>query len=305
MIVSPEAEVYCRAVPSTSPIRVAVIPAAGQGTRMLPATKAVPKELLPVLEQPALQLVIDEAVGAGVDHVVIVTSHHKPAIERYFEPNPDVEEALERQGRRALAERRRRFENDVRVSFVYQDEPLGLGHAIACAARVVGERPFFVLLPDELMADPSLLVELAAESSRTGRSAVALKRVPRDEVFRYGVVAPVGPIDGSLVRFDRVVEKPTVNDAPSDLVIIGRYALDPSIFADLAALAPAPSGEIQLSDALSRQASFAPLSGLVSTIGRRDIGHPVGWLQAVVEAGLEHPEYGPAFAAWLDDRRRG
>lgn len=271
---------------------------------MLPATKAVPKELLPILEQPALQLVIDEAVGAGVDHVVIVTAHHKPAIEQYFAPNPDVEDALERQGRRVLADRRRRFEHDVRVTFVYQDEPRGLGHAISCAAEAVGDRSFFVLLPDELMSDSSLLVDLANESSRTGRSAVALKRVPRDDVFRYGVVAPVGSVDGPVVLFDRVVEKPAVEVAPSDLVIIGRYALDPSIFSALAALAPAASGEIQLSDALSQQASAEPLSGLVSAIGRRDIGHPVGWLQAVVDAGLEHPEYGPAFTAWLDERRR-
>lgn len=271
---------------------------------MLPATKAVPKELLPILEEPALQLVVDEAVGAGVDHVVIVTSHDKPAIEAYFTPTPAVEQILERQGRHALAERIRRFGRDVKVTFVHQDQPRGLGHAIACAAAAVGDQPFFVLLPDELMSDSSLLSALGDALTRTSRSTVALKRVPRDEVFRYGVVSPVDSSDrdDGTVRFDRVVEKPSVADAPSELVIIGRYALTPSIFAELEALDPASSGEIQLSDALSRQAAAEPLVGLVSSIGRRDIGHPVGWLQAVVDAGLRHADYGSEFAAWLDAR---
>jgi len=132
-------------------IRTAVVPAAGQGTRMLPATKAVPKELLPILERPALQLIVDEALGAGVDHLVIVTSRTKPAIEQYFESSPEVEASLEKQGRGALAEQLRRYGKDVRISFAYQDAPRGLGHAVACAREFVGSEPFFVMLPDELM----------------------------------------------------------------------------------------------------------------------------------------------------------
>ena len=289
---------------SASRIRTAVIPAAGQGTRMLPATKAVPKELLPILEQPALQLVIDEAVGAGVDHIVIVTSAAKPAIEGYFARTPEVEEALERQGRHALADRLRRYGNDIAVSFVHQDEPRGLGHAVGCARSVVGDRPFFVMLPDELMEDSSLLLALA-DLAEDG-AAVALKRVPVDEVTRYGVVNPVGVAragaHGEVISFDRVVEKPVATEAPSDLVIIGRYALTPDIFSILDELPPAATGEIQLSDALTIAARAKALTGLVSTIGRRDIGNPVGWLEAVVDAGLAHAEHGRDFEAWLRER---
>jgi len=291
-------------VESASRIRTAVIPAAGQGTRMLPATKAVPKELLPILEQPALQLVIDEAVGAGVDHIVIVTSAAKPAIEGYFARTPEVEEALERQGRHALADRLRRYGNDIAVSFVHQDEPRGLGHAVGCARSVVGDRPFFVMLPDELMEDSSLLLALA-DLAEDG-AAVALKRVPVDEVTRYGVVNPVGVAragaHGEAISFDRVVEKPVATEAPSDLVIIGRYALTPDIFSILDELPPAATGEIQLSDALTIAARAKALTGLVSSIGRRDIGNPVGWLEAVVDAGLAHAEHGRDFEAWLRER---
>jgi len=271
---------------------------------MLPATKAVPKELLPILEQPALQLVIDEAVGAGVDHIVIVTSAAKPAIEGYFARTPEVEEALERQGRHALADRLRRYGNDIAVSFVHQDEPRGLGHAVGCARSVVGDRPFFVMLPDELMEDSSLLLALA-DLAEDG-AAVALKRVPVDEVTRYGVVNPVGVAragaHGEVISFDRVVEKPVATEAPSDLVIIGRYALTPDIFSILDELPPAATGEIQLSDALTIAARAKALTGLVSSIGRRDIGNPVGWLEAVVDAGLAHAEHGRDFEAWLRER---
>ena len=288
-----------------SAIRTAVVPAAGQGTRMLPATKAVPKELLPILEQPALQFIVDEAVGAGVDHVVIVTSRAKPAIEAYFERNELVESILDKQGRGGLADRLRRYGSEVRVSFVYQDEPLGLGHAVACARPAVGDEPFFVLLPDELMGDSSLLSSLGSVVEATGVPAIALKRMEQKELFRYGVVDPVGDVrsvgGADVVPFASVVEKPS-GEAPSDLVIIGRYALLPDVFDVLANLAPSASGEIQLSDALSVQASRHPLNGVMSNVSRRDIGNPVGWLQAVVEAGLEHAEYGPAFTAWLAQR---
>jgi len=223
-------------------IRTAVVPAAGQGTRMLPATKAVPKELLPILERPALQLIVDEALGAGVDHLVIVTSRAKPAIEQYFASSPDVEASLEKQGRGALAEQLRRYGNDVRVSFAYQDAPRGLGHAVACARDLVGAEPFLVMLPDELMQDSSLLTDLATLTQTTGVGAVALKRMPREELFRYGIVTPVGPLvlaEGiESLPIANVIEKPRVEEAPSDLAIIGRYALTPDIFDVLDGLAP-------------------------------------------------------------------
>ena len=284
-------------------IRTAVVPAAGQGTRMLPATKAVPKELLPILERPALQLIVDEALGAGVDHLVIVTSRTKPAIEQYFAASPEVELSLEKQGRGALAEQLRRYGKDVRVSFAYQDSPRGLGHAVACARDLVGSEPFFVMLPDELMQDSSLLTDLATLTQSTGVGAVALKRMPREELFRYGIVTPVGPLaitNGvESLPIAKVIEKPSVKDAPSDLAIIGRYALTPDIFDVLDGLAPGGTGEIQLTDALSIQSERAPLRGVISRIGRRDIGNPLGWIEAVIEAGLEHAEFGDGLRSWL------
>ena len=284
--------------------RVAVIPAAGQGTRMLPATKAVPKELLPILERPALQYVVDEAIGAGVDHLVIVTSRSKPAIEHYFARSTEVEESLVAQGRGALAEQLRRYGHDITVSFVYQDAPRGLGHAVACAREVVGDRPFYVMLPDELMENSSLLTRLGKLVAETGVGAVALKRVSAEETSRYGIVTPVGESavrDGwETAPIARVVEKPRQNP-PSDLAIIGRYALTPDVFDDLLNIGVGSSGEIQLTDALSRQADREPLHGVVSSIGRRDVGNPLGWIEAVIETGLAHPELGSHLRAWLRD----
>ena len=292
-------------------ITTAVVPAAGMGTRMLPATKAVPKELLPIVERPALQLIVDEALGAGVDHVVVITSRSKPAIEQYFASDPAVEASLERQGRGSTAEKLRRFGRDVRVSFVFQDQPLGLGHAVACARETVGERPFFVMLPDELMSDSSLLTGLSRVVDETAVGAVALKRMPRAELSRYGIVSPVGDermVAGlAALPFVGVVEKPTVEAAPSDLAIIGRYALTPDIFDDLDALTPGSTGELQLTDALAAQAGRRPLWGVVSDVSRIDIGNPIGWLRAVVETGLDHPELGDDFRHVLDEilRDRG
>ena len=288
---------------SASSIRTAVIPAAGQGTRMLPATKSVPKELLPIVELPALQLVIDEAIGAGVDHVVIVTSDDKPAIADYFRSEPWVEESLERQGRGELADTLRRYGDTIEVSFAIQDRPRGLGHAIGCASPHVGNEPFYVLLPDELIADSSLLLDLGRVLDATSRTSIALQRMPIDEVFRYGVVEPAGDarIVGGVeaIPFRHVVEKPAVANAPSDLVIIGRYALTPDLFETIERVSPGPNGEIQLTDALQMQASVEPSHGVVSEVGRRDIGHPLGWVQAVVEHGLGHRDFGEAFRTWL------
>lgn len=284
-------------------IRTAVIPAAGQGTRMLPATKAVPKELLPILERPALQFIVDEALGAGVDHLVIVTSRSKPAIEQYFAASPEVEESLAKQGRGALAEQLRRYGNDVRISFAYQDAPRGLGHAVACARDFVGSEPFFVMLPDELMQDSRLLIDLATLTQKTGIGAIALKQMPKDELFRYGIVTLRGELQTNegveYLPIADVVEKPRNDEAPSDLAIIGRYALTSDIFDILDALAPGGTGEIQLTDALTIQAEQAPLHGVISTIGRRDVGNPLGWIEAVIEAGLDHPEFGQGLREWL------
>jgi len=284
-------------------VRTAVIPAAGLGTRFLPATKAVPKELLPIIDTPALQLIIDEAVGAGIDHIVIVTSHSKPAIEAYFEPSLDVLAKLRSTNRHAMADRLESIGRDIRVSFAYQDVPLGLGHAVGCAADIVGDEPFAVLLPDELMGDSSLLDQMARLCETSGGGVVGLKRVPREQVSAYGVVDPATELDADgVIRIRTLVEKPSVEDAPSDLIIIGRYVLTPDVFAELERVQPGSGGEIQLTDALRVQAGNGPFHGVLSNVLRYDTGTPLGWLNAVVDIALSDPSIGDEFAENLRGR---
>ena len=284
-------------------VRTAVIPAAGLGTRFLPATKAVPKELLPIIDTPALQLIIDEAVGAGIDHIVIVTSVKKPAIEAYFEPSDEVIAKLRSTARHELADRLESTHRDVRITFAYQEAPLGLGHAVGCAADAVGDEPFAVLLPDELMGDSSLLDQMARLCESTKGSVVGLKRVPRAQVSAYGVIDPSGEMDDDgVISIRTMVEKPKASDAPSDLIIIGRYVLTPDVFAELERVQPGSGGEIQLTDALRAQAAKGPVHGVLSTIARYDTGTPLGWLSAVVDIALDDPTIGDEFATFLRSR---
>lgn len=298
----------------TARIRTAVIPAGGQGTRMLPATKSIPKELLPLGERPALHVVIDEALGAGVEHLVVISSPSKPALAEYLAPSPETERVLERQGREDLA-RVLRALGEIEITIVHQNEARGLGHAVGLAEEAVGTEPFFVLLPDELMESSLLLEEMGAVHAEYRRSVIAVKPVVGDDISRYGVVAPSDRIVGGnsqapsgidaerIVTFDDVVEKPAPSEAPSDLAIIGRYLLTPDIFEDLRTIEPGANGEIQLTDALARQSRRNPSAALVSNVGRRDIGHPLGWVQAVVDQALRSPYIGSDMRAWLDSRR--
>ncbi len=284
-------------------VHTAVVPAAGMGTRFLPATKAVPKELLPVLDTPALQLIIDEAVGAGVDHMVIVTSHAKPAIEAYFQPQPEVIAKLRSSGRDQMADRVEALGRDVKVSFAYQDQALGLGHAVGCARDVVGDEPFAVLLPDELMGSSSLLDQMARLCEATNGSVVGLKEVPHDEVSAYGVIDPSGELDDKgVIPVRSMVEKPKPADAPSNLIIIGRYVLTPDVFDEIANVKPGAGGEIQLTDALKAQAARSPFHGVVQDVLRYDTGNPFGWLTANIEIGLADPKLGPQLRAWLQSQ---
>jgi UTP--glucose-1-phosphate uridylyltransferase len=283
-------------------VRYAVIPAAGIGTRFLPATKAVPKELLPIGDTPALQYVIDEALGAGIDHIVIVSSRRKPGIESYFEPRPDLVEALRRAGRDDAADRLAAVGRDWRVSIVFQDEPRGLGHAVGCAEAVVGDEPFAVLLPDEIMGDSSLLAQMNGVCSSSQGSVVALKAVNPEEVSSYGVVDPMSDSDSDgILRVAGLVEKPTVDEAPSNLIIIGRYVLTPDVFGEIARLRPGAAGELQLTDAIRSQVERSPVHGVISTIARYDTGTPLGMLKASIEIALRSPQWGPQLAEWLDD----
>ena len=294
-------------------VRYAVIPAAGLGTRFLPATKAVPKELFPIVDTPALQFVVDEAVGAGIEHIVIVVSRAKPAIEAYFEPSPHLLETMRAAGRDDVVERLSAIGREWTVSFVHQDAPLGLGHAVGCARPVVGDSPFAVLLPDELMADSSLLVDMIDLASAVDGSVVALKRMAPEHLGSYGIVEPdERPVeravdrsgrstsDASVIPIRGLVEKPTADRAPSDLAVIGRYVLVAEVFDEIAALRPGSGGELQLTDALIAVAGRRSLYGIVSTIGRHDTGTPLGFLVAAVERALEHPGLGPGLRAALE-----
>ena len=280
-----------------------MIPAAGLGTRFYPVTKAVPKELLPIVDVPALQLVMDEAIAAGCDHIVLVSHQLKTPIERYVTVDAAVVAKVRDSGRVEIADRLARIGSDVRVSVVYQDAPRGLGHAVGCARDVVGDEPFAVLLPDEIMGDASLLTALSTMVDSTQSGAVGLLRVPRDQVSAYGVItpSPTSPHDGPFEIVD-VVEKPAVADAPSDLIIIGRYVLTPDVFDEIAQLKPHANGELQLTDALRAQTQRTPLRGIINQSRRWDTGTPFGWLTAVVDHALDRPDISGQFSQWLNSR---
>jgi UTP--glucose-1-phosphate uridylyltransferase len=286
---------------ATMQVNSAVIPAAGAGTRFLPVTKAVPKELLPIGDRPAIQMIVDEAVGAGIEHIVVVSSRSKPSIERYFERDDALIEMLRSKGKDDTAERLARIGRDWRVTIAYQDNPRGLGHAVGCAREAVGDEPFAVLLPDELMGDSSLLAQMVQVCSASAGSVVAVKRVPADEVSAYGVLDLAGPIDDhGVVAVRDLVEKPAVADAPSDLIIIGRYVLTPDVFDEIAELRPGAGGELQLTDALRAQAARSPFHGVLSAVDRYDTGNPVGFLEAAIAFALVDPEMGPAVRQYLE-----
>lgn len=260
------------------------------GTRFLPATKAVPKELMPIGDTPAIQFIIDEALGAGIEHIVVVSSRGKPAIARYFERDDALVEAMRAKGEDAIADRLASIGKDWRVTITYQDNPRGLGHAVGCARSAVGNEPFAVLLPDELMGDSSLLAHMNGVCTSTGGSVVAVKQVPRDQVSSYGVLAPSGPMDDDgVVPVADLVEKPSIEEAPSDLILIGRYVLTPDVFDEIENLTPGRGGELQLTDALRAQAARSPFSGVLSKIARYDTGNPAGFLEAAIELALKNP----------------
>jgi UTP--glucose-1-phosphate uridylyltransferase len=261
------------------------------GTRFLPATKAVPKELMPIGDTPAIQIIIDEALGAGIDHIVVVSSRSKPAIEAYFAADDALVGALRDKGKDDVADRLASIGRDWRVSIVYQDNPRGLGHAVGCGREAVGDQPFAVLLPDELMGDSSLLAQMNGVCASTGGSVVGVKQVPREQVSAYGVLAPKGPIDESgVIPVADLVEKPPVDEAPSDYILIGRYVLTPDVFDEIEGLTPGAGGELQLTDALRAQAARSPFSGVLSHTDRYDTGNPVGFLEAAIAFALKHPD---------------
>jgi len=281
-------------------VRSAVIPAAGLGTRFLPATKAVPKELMPIGDTPAIQIIIDEALGAGIEHIVVVSSRSKPAIEQYFAPDDELIGTLREQGKDDIADRLAAIGRDWRVTITYQDNPRGLGHAVGCAREAVGNEAFAVLLPDELMGDSSLLAQMNGVCAATGGSVVGVKQVPIDEVSAYGVIVPAAPAsDDGVISVSDLVEKPPAAEAPSDYILIGRYVLTPDVFDEIAGLTPGSGGELQLTDALRAQARRAAFSAVVTRTTRHDTGNPVGFLEAAIAFALRDPDMADGVRAVL------
>jgi len=287
-------------------VRKAVIPAAGLGTRFLPATKAIPKEMLPLVDKPGIQYVVEEAVRAGITDILIVTGRSKKTIEDHFDRSPELEAALSRSGKSGLVAEMRAIAELADVHFVRQHEPRGLGHAVGMARHHVGDEPFVVLLPDDVMVESNLiLADLIAAHGRTGASVIALREVGDAEISLYGAVAPE-PVAGEddLVRITALVEKPPAAAAPSRLAIMGRYLLTPAVFDCIERLAPGAGGELQLTDAMAALLGSEAIYGLPFTAGRYDTGNRLDWLRATVEFALVHPELGPGFRAVLAEIAR-
>ena len=279
-------------------VRKAVIPAAGLGTRFLPATKAVPKEMLPVVDTPAIQFVVEEAVRAGLRDVLMITGRSKRALEDHFDRVIELEQTLEAKGdsdRLALVQHASDLAD---VHFVRQGDPLGLGHAVLAAADHVGDEPFAVLLGDDLIdARDPLLEQMVAVQQREGGSVVALMEVPHESISLYGCAAVEG--EGDLVRITGLVEKPPVEEAPSDLAVIGRYVLSPTVFDVLRRTPPGRGGEIQLTDALQELISLEPVHGVVFRGRRYDTGDRLDYLKTVVRLAAERDDLGPPLLQWL------
>lgn len=279
------------------PVRKAVLPVAGFGTRVLPATKAIPKEMMPVFDRPAIQYVVDEALEAGIEHIVFVTGRNKGAIEDYFDHAYELEAALEAKNKTAILE-----ETVATVlpagaaSFVRQQKPLGLGHAVLCARDIVGDEPFAVLLPDVLVsASPSCLAQMMKAYEQVGGNIIAVDEVPADRVSSYGVIDPADAgADGDLVRMKGMVEKPPVDQAPSRLKITGRYLLQPEIFDLLENQTPGAGGEIQLTDAMERLMSQQDFHAFKFTGQDYDCGDKLLYLEAFVAMALSHDKLGGA-----------
>lgn len=271
-------------------VRTAVIPAAGMGTRFLPATKAIPKEMIPIVDVPMIQHIVEEAVRAGVERVVLVTARHKEAIENHFDFNVELEDSLERKGKTDLAEVSRRVGRLCEVISIRQKNPMGLGHAVLCAQAAVGDEPFAVLLGDDLIdsAVPCTgqLVELF---HREQASVVGVMEVPASEVSKYGVIGG-RPLDERTWEVERLVEKPSVDAAPSRLAIPGRYVLEPAIFDCLKRTPPGKGGEIQLTDALQILASERRLLAHAFEGTRYDTGDRLGFIDATLAFALKRPE---------------
>ncbi len=284
-------------------IRKVVFPAAGLGTRFLPATKAQPKEMLPLVDKPTIQYGVEEACASGVPNIVVVTGRGKSAIEDHFDVSKELESFLESRGKKDLADEVRKISANVNVSYVRQGEPLGLGHAVLVTESVVGNEPFAVILADDVIdATPPALAQMIAVFDRAGGPVLAVERVPMDQVSSYGVIAgtPAPEFGKGVYRVTDLVEKPARQDAPSDLAIIGRYILTPDIFPALEATARDRTGEIQLTNGLRRLLRERPIYAYEIEGVRHDTGNKLGFLKALVYFALRRQELAEPFRRYLE-----
>jgi len=280
-------------------VRKAVIVAAGLGTRMLPASKVIPKEILPVVDKPALQVVVEEAVASGIEEIVLVLSPNRTIALEHFQPAPELERHLERRGRQDLLENLLQTNRLARFTAAWQHHPLGLGHAVLQAREAIGDEPFAVILPDDIFdSERPCLRQLLDTSEAENAPAVALMRVARTEIPKYGIV-DIKPTRPRLYELRGMVEKPSIEEAPSDFAIVGRYILTPDIFDLLAAGRPGAGGEIQLTDGLLALNKKRKMFGYEFEGTRYDLGDRVGYLTAQIGFGLKRPELADSLRAWL------
>ena len=280
-------------------VRKAVIPAAGLGTRFLPATKAQPKEMVPVVDTPAIQYVVEEAVAAGCDDILIITGRNKRAIEDHFDRNVELEVELEQRGKHEQLAEVRRLNDLADIHYIRQGEALGLGHAVSVARKHVGDEPFCVLLGDDIMIGPELLTSMIGAAERLDASVVALMEVDPEHISLYGCADSEATDDERVRRVRALVEKPSVEEAPSNLAVIGRYVFTPAIFEALERTTPGKGGEIQLTDAIALLAGEQAVYGYTFTEGRYDTGNTLDYLKTTVELALRRDDVGPAFETWL------
>jgi UTP--glucose-1-phosphate uridylyltransferase len=282
-------------------ITKAVIPAAGLGTRFLPATKASPKEMLPLVDKPLIQYVVEEAVSAGIREIIIITGRGKRAIEDHFDISFELEETLRQNGKLGLMESLRKISDMADFCYIRQRQALGLGHAILSAKNLVGDEPFAVLLGDDIIDHPiSALQQMIDVYQKNPAPVIGIQKVPKSEVRQYGVIDAQATVDG-LYKINDLVEKPSPKEAPSNLAVIGRYILTPEIFGLLEKTKPGKNNEIQLTDALKELARLRNMYGYLIRGKRFDAGDKLGFLKATVEMGLKNPELGKEFRKYLKD----
>lgn len=282
-------------------VTTAVFPVAGMGTRFLPVTKSAPKEMLPIVDKPLIQYVVEEAIAAGIDQLILVTSYSKHAVEDYFDTNFELETRLAEKGKVDMLEMIRNIvPPNVDIVYVRQHDPLGLGHAVLCAKKIVGDEPFAVLLADDIIdcGQTYCLEKMIAQYNKTGASILAVEEVPKSETDKYGVVSLA---DNPTVpsQIDAIVEKPHPDDAPSNLAVIGRYVLTPRIFELLESTESGVGGEIQLTDAIAQLLKEQPVSAFAFDGTRYDCGNKLGFLSATIAYALKRPDISSEFKQFL------